>query len=41
MNTEKVTKVIAQILDASIKTLKQIDPKEPQDYDLVGLGLKI
>ena len=38
MNTEKVAKVIAQILDAPVKTPKQIDPKEPQEYDLVGFG---
>jgi flavodoxin len=41
MNTEKVAKVFAQVLDAPIKTPQQADPKEPQEYDLVGFGAGI
>ena len=37
-NTEKVAKVFANVLDAQIKTPQQIDPKELQQYDLVGFG---
>ena len=38
MNTEKVAKVFAKVLDAQIKTPQQIDPKELQEYSLVGFG---
>jgi flavodoxin len=38
MNTEKVAKVFAKVLDAPIKTPQQIDPKELGEYDLVGFG---
>jgi flavodoxin len=38
MNTEKVAKVFAQVLDAPIKTPDQVDPKKLGDYDLVGFG---
>jgi flavodoxin len=38
MNTEKVAKVMAEVLDGQIKTPDQVDPKELQDYDLVGFG---
>jgi flavodoxin len=38
MNTEKVAKVFAKVLDAQIKTPDQVDPKELQVYDLVGFG---
>jgi len=41
MNTEKVAKVFAEVLDAPIKTPQQTDPKEPQEYDLVGFGAGI
>jgi flavodoxin len=41
MNTEKVAKVLAQILDAKIKTPQQTDPQEIQEYDLVGFGVGI
>ncbi|MBU0498346.1 MAG: flavodoxin family protein [Candidatus Thermoplasmatota archaeon] len=37
-NTEKIAKVIANIIDAQIKTPQQIKPDELQDYDLVGFG---
>jgi flavodoxin len=37
-NTEKVANVLAKILNAEIKTPHQIDPKELQDYSLVGFG---
>jgi flavodoxin len=38
MNTEKVAKVFAKVLDAQIKTPQQINPKELQEYDLIGFG---
>ena len=41
MNTEKVARVLAQILDAKIKTPQQTDPQEIQEYDLVGFGAGI
>ena len=41
MNTEKVAKVFAQILDAQIKTPQQADPQELKQYDLVGFGAGI
>jgi menaquinone-dependent protoporphyrinogen IX oxidase len=37
-NTQKVAEVFARVLDAQIKTPQQINPKELQDYDLVGFG---
>jgi flavodoxin len=37
-NTQKVAEVFAKVLDAQIKTPKQINPEELQDYDLVGFG---
>ena len=37
-NTEKIAKVIANVLDAQIKTPPQIDPKELGEYDLIGFG---
>ena len=37
-NTEKIAKVFAKVLDAEIKTPKQVNPDELQDYDLVGFG---
>lgn len=37
-NTEKIAKVFANVLNAEIKTPKQINPEELQDYDLVGFG---
>ena len=40
-NTEKVAKVFANVLDAQIKTPKQVDPKDFQEYDLVGFGAGI
>ena len=41
MNTKKVAEVFAKILDAPIKIPQQTDPKEPQEYDLVGFGAGI
>jgi flavodoxin len=38
MNTEKVAKVFAEVLDAPIKTPDQVNPKELMEYDLVGFG---
>jgi flavodoxin len=38
MNTEKVAKVLAKVLDAQIKWPEQIDLLELQEYDLVGFG---
>jgi flavodoxin len=40
-NTEKVAKVFAKVLDAQIKTPQQTDPRELQQYDLVGFGAGI
>jgi len=37
-NTEKVANVIAKVLDAQIKTPRQINPKELQEYSLTGFG---
>jgi flavodoxin len=37
-NTEKIAKVIAKVLDASVKTPQEIRPDELQEYDLVGFG---
>ncbi|MHA2085575.1 MAG: flavodoxin family protein [Candidatus Thorarchaeota archaeon] len=37
-NTEKIAKVFAEVLDTQIKTPRETDPKELQEYDLVGFG---
>lgn len=37
-NTEKVARVFARVLDAEIKSPKQIRPEELDKYDLVGFG---
>jgi flavodoxin len=37
-NTEKVAKVFGRILNAQIKTPREIDPDELQEYGLVGFG---
>ena len=37
-NTEKIANVIAKVLDAQIKTPKDINPEELQAYDLIGFG---
>ena len=37
-NTEKIAKVFAQVLDAQIRTPRQIEPEELLEYDLVGFG---
>jgi flavodoxin len=37
-NTEKIAKTISKVLNAEIKTPKQINPEELQDYDLIGFG---
>ncbi|MBZ2165426.1 flavodoxin family protein [Methanobacterium spitsbergense] len=37
-NTEKVAKVFAKVLDAEIKTPKEIKPEELQKYDFIGFG---
>ncbi len=37
-NTEKIAKFFAKVLDAQIKTPKQINHDELQDYNLVGFG---
>ena len=41
MNTEKVAKVLAKILDAQIKSPQETDPQEVLHYDLVGFGAGI
>jgi len=37
-NTEKIANVIAKVLDAHIKTPKDVNPEELQAYDLIGFG---
>lgn len=37
-NTEKIANVIAEVLDAQIKTPQQINPEEFQGYSLIGFG---
>ena len=37
-NTEKIAKIFVKVLDAQIKTPKQINPDELQEYNLVGFG---
>jgi flavodoxin len=37
-NTEKIANVFTKVLDAQIKTPQQINPKELQEYSLVGFG---
>ena len=37
-NTEKIAQVIAEILDAQIKTPRQIHSEELQEYALLGFG---
>ncbi len=37
-NTEKIAKVFVKVLDAQIKTPKQINPEELQEYNLIGFG---
>jgi len=38
MNTEKIAKVMAKVLDAQIKNPREMDPEDLQDYDLIGFG---
>ncbi|NTV00113.1 MAG: flavodoxin [Methanoregulaceae archaeon] len=37
-NTEKIARVFAQVLDAEIRTPRQVTPEELQGYDLIGFG---
>ena len=37
-NTEKVAKVFAKVIGAQIKNPRDINPKELQEYDLIGFG---
>jgi flavodoxin len=37
-NTEKLAHVFAKVLDTSIKTPRQINPEEVQEYRLIGFG---
>jgi flavodoxin len=41
MNTEKVAKAFAEVLNAQIKTPQQTNAQELQEYDLVGFGAGI
>ena len=41
MNTEKIAKVFAKVLDTEIKTPQQINPEELQEYGLIGFGAGI
>ena len=38
MNTEKVAKVIAKVLDEEMRKPQQIDPQALEGYDLIGFG---
>ncbi len=38
MNTEKVANVFAKVLDAQIKTPRQVNPEELQEYGFIGFG---
>jgi flavodoxin len=38
MNTEKVAKAMARVLDAEVRTPQQVEPDELSGYDLIGLG---
>ncbi len=38
MNTEKIAHAIAKVLDAPVKTPRQVTPGEIREYDLVGFG---
>ena len=38
MNTEKVAKVMARVLDAEMKTPQEVDPEGLDGYDLIGFG---
>ena len=40
-NTQKVAEVMAKVLDAQIKTPQQTDPKELQEYNILGFGAGI
>jgi len=37
-NTEKITKSIAHVIDAPVKTPQQVKSEEFREYDLVGFG---
>ena len=37
-NTEKLANVFSKVLDAQIKTPKEINPEELFEYDLIGFG---
>jgi len=37
-NTDKIAHVIANVLDAPVKTPQQVRPEEIAEYDLVGFG---
>jgi flavodoxin len=38
MNTEKIARVFAQVLDAEIQTPRQVNPADLVGYDLIGFG---
>jgi flavodoxin len=38
MNTEKIARVFAKVLDAEIRTPWQVDPEELRGYDIIGFG---
>jgi len=37
-NTEKIAKVFSKVLEAKIQTPGQVNPKELQNYDVIGFG---
>jgi flavodoxin len=40
-NTEKIARAIAKVLDARIVNPQQADPRDLQDYDIIGFGAGI
>jgi flavodoxin len=38
MNTEKIARVMAKVLNAQIKLPQQINPEELEEYTLIGFG---
>jgi flavodoxin len=38
MNTEKVARVLARVLDAEMRTPREFDPEGLSGYDLIGFG---
>jgi flavodoxin len=37
-NTEKIARAMAQVLDAQVRTPREVSPEELEGYDIVGFG---